>query len=95
MVLQSGMHFPTLNFSALLPRQQCSNLLGVAGKPVTRVLHFLLLLVPKLWQAGRLGLLQGPGLCLTAWFWLRAGKGFGSLSERDLNPTVGLMVDAV
>lgn len=27
--------------------------------------------------------------------WLRAGKGFGSLSERDLNPTVGLMVDAV
>lgn len=51
--------------------------------------------VPKVWQAGRLGLLQSPGLCLTAWFWLRAGKGSGSLSERDLNPTVGLMVDAV
>lgn len=67
----------------------------MVGKPVTRVLHFLLLLVPKVWQAGRLGLLQSPGLCLTAWFWLRAGKGFGSLSERDLNPTVGLMVDAV
>lgn len=67
----------------------------MVGKPVTKVLCFLSLLVPKVWQTGRLRLLQSSGLCLTAWFWLRAGKGFGSLSERDLNPTVGLMVDAV
>lgn len=51
-----------------------------------------------IWSPGS-GRQEGLGcskvlVCLAARFWLTTGKVFGSLSEKDLDPTVGSVGDA-